>query len=129
MGRANLLPIGVGVALALGEVSAPSVTVEPPPTLAPSRRSARVTLDDTPATVLAGGAQALVDLSRVILSADAVGIAAECTHSAAEYAKERIQFGRPIAMFQAVKHHCANCLLYTSPSPRDRTRSRMPSSA
>ena len=24
---------------------------------------------------------------------------------------------------------CTNCLLYTSPSPRDRTRSRMPSSA
>ena len=24
---------------------------------------------------------------------------------------------------------CASCLLYTSPSPRDRTRSRMPSSA
>ena len=25
--------------------------------------------------------------------------------------------------------HCLSCLLYTSPSPRDRTRSRMPSSA
>ena len=29
----------------------------------------------------------------------------------------------------AVKAHAAGCLLYTSPSPRDRTRSRMPSSA
>ena len=27
------------------------------------------------------------------------------------------------------KEWCRNCLLYTSPSPRDRTRSRMPSSA
>ena len=26
-------------------------------------------------------------------------------------------------------HHTTDCLLYTSPSPRDRTRSRMPSSA
>ena len=26
-------------------------------------------------------------------------------------------------------NHLKNCLLYTSPSPRDRTRSRMPSSA
>ena len=28
-----------------------------------------------------------------------------------------------------IKHKPKNCLLYTSPSPRDRTRSRMPSSA
>ena len=27
------------------------------------------------------------------------------------YAKDRIQFGRPIGMFQAVKHHCANMLV------------------
>ena len=31
-----------------------------------------------------------------------------------------------IARLEAMLHHC---LLYTSPSPRDRTRSRMPSSA
>jgi len=29
----------------------------------------------------------------------------------------------------AIDGHCDTCLLYTSPSPRDRTRSRMPSSA
>ena len=31
--------------------------------------------------------------------------------------------------FNAVVPHWTGCLLYTSPSPRDRTRSRMPSSA
>ena len=35
-------------------------------------------------------------------------------------------FGPIVAMIAAQAHHC---LLYTSPSPRDRTRSRMPSSA
>src|SRR5678810_1453903 len=29
----------------------------------------------------------------------------------------------------AIKHGISNCLLYTSPSPRDRQKSRMPSSA
>ena len=29
----------------------------------------------------------------------------------------------------SMSSHCISCLLYTSPSPRDRTRSRMPSSA
>ncbi len=40
-----------------------------------------------------------------------MGVATECTEQAAAYAKVRLQFGRPIAMFQAVKHHCANMLV------------------
>ncbi len=55
----------------------------------------------------------LVDLARTILSAEAVGVARESTELAAEYAKVRQQFGRPIAMFQAVKHHCANMAVAT----------------
>ena len=58
--------------------------------------------------MLPGARRALVDLSRLLLSAEAVGVARECTEQAAEYAKVREQFGRPIAMYQAVKHHCAN---------------------
>ena len=38
---------------------------------------------------------------------------ASAPSQAAQYAKEREQFGRPIAMFQAVKHHCANMLVAT----------------
>jgi alkylation response protein AidB-like acyl-CoA dehydrogenase len=70
-------------------------------------------LKDVPVTVVSGGRQALVDLARVILSAEAVGVARECTELAAEYAKQREQFGRPIAMYQAVKHHCANMAVAT----------------
>ena len=87
------------------------VSVDVPPNMDPTRRTARVTFDDAPATLIPGGAGVLVDLARVILSAEAVGLARECTESAAEYAKERVQFGRPIAMFQGVKHHCANMVV------------------
>ena len=89
------------------------VTVDVPPALDPSRRSARVTLDDVPATVVAGAAHHLRDLARLVLAAEAVGIARECTLLAADYAREREQFGRPIGMFQAVKHHCANMSVAT----------------
>ena len=40
-----------------------------------------------------------------------------------------IKLGLHEALVNAVKHGNKFCLLYTSPSPRDRTRSRMPSSA
>src|SRR5690606_24999022 len=60
-----------------------------------------------------GARQVLVDLFRTILSAEAVGVSRECTDLAAAYAKERHQFGRPIAMFQGVKHHCANMAVVT----------------
>jgi 3-oxochol-4-en-24-oyl-CoA dehydrogenase len=91
-----LVPVGAGI----------SVTT--PVNLDPTRRTSRVTLDGAPATVLAGARRTYVDVARLILSAEAIGMARETTDMAASYAKDRIQFGRPIAMFQAVKHHCAN---------------------
>ena len=40
------------------------------------------------------------------------------------------ELGRKLAMGKSSVHRVlSTCLLYTSPSPRDRTRSRMPSSA
>ena len=36
---------------------------------------------------------------------------AACTDAAVAYAKERVQFGRTIGTFEAVKHHCANMLV------------------
>ncbi|MGK2949141.1 MAG: acyl-CoA dehydrogenase [Acidimicrobiales bacterium] len=111
-GLAQLLLVPAGDDVVVVEVG-DGVTVETPPNLDPSRRSSRVTLDGAPVTVIAGARRTLVDLARVILSAEAVGLARECTEMAAAYAKERIQFGRPIAMFQAVKHHCANMVVAT----------------
>jgi alkylation response protein AidB-like acyl-CoA dehydrogenase len=112
-GLADVLFVGVGDDVAMVELAGPGVDLERPPNLDPTRRSARVSLDGAPATSVPGARRAFVDLARVILAAEAVGVARECTESAAEYAKVREQFGRPIAMFQAVKHHCANMLVAT----------------
>ncbi|MEQ8840237.1 MAG: acyl-CoA dehydrogenase [Acidimicrobiales bacterium] len=91
----------------------PGVVVDVPANLDPSRRSARVTLDGAPVTLIAGAGRLLIDVSRLILSAEAVGMARECTELAAAYAKERLQFGRVIGTYQAVKHHCANMVVAT----------------
>jgi alkylation response protein AidB-like acyl-CoA dehydrogenase len=111
-GLARVLLVAAGDDVAVVEVG-DGVSVEVPPNMDPTRRTARVTLDNAPATVLPGARRLLVDIARVILAAEAVGMARECTEQAAAYAKERIQFGRPIAMFQAVKHHCANMVVAT----------------
>jgi len=110
-GLAHLLVLPAGDDAIVVEVTAGGVQVEVPPNLDPTRRSARITLDGAPAAVIAGGRRALIDLARLIVAAEATGIANECTEQAAAYAKVRVQFGRPIGTFEAVKHHCANMLV------------------
>ncbi|MFI5767468.1 acyl-CoA dehydrogenase [Streptomyces sp. NPDC051658] len=51
------------------------------------------------------------DLAAVLLAAEACGTAARALHTAAEHAKVREQFGRPIGQFQGVKHLCADMLV------------------
>jgi alkylation response protein AidB-like acyl-CoA dehydrogenase len=112
VGLATLLVLAAGDDAVIVEVG-DGVTLDHRTSLDPTRRSVRVTLDGAPATILPGGRRTLVDLARLVWAADAVGVARECTEMAAAYAKERLQFGRPIAMFQAVKHHCANMAVAT----------------
>ena len=53
----------------------------------------------------------MLDLAVVALAAEQVGGAQACLDAAVEYAKVRVQFGRPIGSFQAIKHKCADMLL------------------
>jgi alkylation response protein AidB-like acyl-CoA dehydrogenase len=107
-GLAGLLLIPVGDDIAVIEAAAPGVSVTVPRNLDPARRSARVTLSKVTAEIIPNGRGLLLQLTRLLLSAEAAGVARECTDRAAAYAKVRVQFGRPIGVFQAVKHHCAN---------------------
>ncbi|HEY1466501.1 MAG TPA: acyl-CoA dehydrogenase [Acidimicrobiales bacterium] len=105
---ADVVLVLAGEDVAIVDPSAPGVNVEVPANLDPTRRSARMTLEGAAVELIPGAGQVLVDLSRLLLAAEATGIARECTVQASDYAKVRQQFGRPIATFQAVKHHCAN---------------------
>ena len=108
---ADVLLVAAGQDVLVVEPHADGVKVEVPANLDPTRRAARLTLTGAPATVLPGARGLLTDLARLLFSAEAAGVAREVTEQASEYAKVREQFGRPIATFQAVKHHCANMLV------------------
>ncbi len=61
--------------------------------------------------VLTGiGTDAVSSLAAIVFGAEACGIADWAVQTAADYAKIRHQFGRPIGQFQAVKHRCARML-------------------
>ncbi|WP_051763409.1 acyl-CoA dehydrogenase family protein [Streptomyces virginiae] len=81
-------------------------------TLDRTRPLAELTLDRTPARLLSpDGAAALArvrDLACTALAAEQAGAAARALEVTVRYAKDRIQFGRPIGSFQAVKHRLAD---------------------
>ena len=113
-GLADLLLIRAGDDVLLIDRDRDGVTVDVPENLDPTRRSGRVTLTDVAVSaddILPGAADAARARARALLAAEAVGGAADCVDAAVEYAKVRQQFGRTIATFQAVKHHCANMLV------------------
>jgi len=70
-------------------------------------------LDGRNATSIGGQEQAtrLFDRGATLYAAALLGGAARVLDMATEYAKERVQFGKPIGSFQAVKHRCADMLV------------------
>lgn len=70
--------------------------------------AARIDVPD----VIDAGLSRSVSLAALYLAAEQVGGAAQCLDMTVAYTKERVQFGRPIASFQAVKHRCAEMMVH-----------------
>ena len=85
-----------------------------------SRPVGELVFDAVPADRLPGGSAAVCDrvlaAGRCVLAADTLGAAQHMIDQAVAYAKQREQFGRVIASFQAVKHLCAEMVAQLEPS-------------
>jgi alkylation response protein AidB-like acyl-CoA dehydrogenase len=113
-------PDGARLSVAIVEPSAAGLTIEPLTMLDLTRPMARVRLADVrvardavlgePGRALAALERAL-DLARVALAAESVGAAEMVLEMTTQYVKDRVQFGRPVGSFQAVKHRLADMMV------------------
>ncbi|MGP3955342.1 acyl-CoA dehydrogenase [Nonomuraea sp. 3N208] len=107
------------VATAEGEewilIDASSATVTEIKSLDLTRPVAKVELSElaVPAEGILGGVQGsdVRNLAAILLGAEATGLASWCVTAAADYAKVRVQFGRPIGQFQGIKHKLSRMLV------------------
>jgi alkylation response protein AidB-like acyl-CoA dehydrogenase len=97
---------------ALYQVACAESEFTPLPTMDQTRPQARVTFDGSRAKILAADGERVLsrvrDLACTALAAEQTGAAAQALADTIEYAKNRVQFGRPIGSFQAVKHRIAD---------------------
>jgi alkylation response protein AidB-like acyl-CoA dehydrogenase len=106
------------VAVVAVETDASGLHIERVPTVDGTRRLFKVSFDDVAVgrerLLCEPGAQteellmAVLSLGVIGAACDATGVADQALQRAAEYAKQRTQFGKPIGTFQAVKHSCAD---------------------
>ena len=105
-------PVHVGGDTRWCVVDLDGVTVRELPSVDRTRRVAEIDLEGVLAPTdrqLDGlDADRVRDLVAVVTAAEAVGVAQWCVTTAADYARVRVQFGRPIGQFQGVKHKCAD---------------------
>lgn len=107
-----------GITLLCVPAKEKGVTVTQLKTVDMTRRLCHVKFDNVNATELIGkdGAgwpilRRTLDIATAALSAELVGTAQKALDIAVEYAKTRVQFGKPIGSFQAVKHKCVDMMV------------------
>ncbi|MGB0962184.1 MAG: acyl-CoA dehydrogenase family protein [Mycobacterium sp.] len=82
-----------------------SFTVDAAVSMDPTRRLARV---DATQTAAIGADPGLASIASILLATEQIGAAAKCLDLTVQYTKDRVQFGRPIGSFQALKHRMAD---------------------
>ena len=88
-------------------------------TMDQTRKQAKLEFDGVQATLLGSAGAGWAALSKTLdqasvgLCNEMVGGAQYVLDESVQYAKDRVQFGRPIGSFQAIKHKCADMLLET----------------
>lgn len=95
--------------------NAPGMTIERMEAMDLTRKSYSVRFSGTPAQRLgdAAGLAPALDVAAAALAAEMVGGMQRTLDVTVEYAKTRKQFGKPIGMFQAVQHQCADMYVET----------------
>lgn len=109
-----LLALQTPDGLALAALGRDQVQITNQPQMDRSKPVARVTLDNVVVPtehilpMSTDDLQYLTDVGAVVITAEMVGAAEAALHMTSEYAKERIQFGKPIGQYQGVKHRLAD---------------------
>lgn len=116
-GRAPGIDGPEGIRLAIVRGDAPGLERRALPTMDPTRKLARLRFADVPAEALgehgvaASALARTLDQALILLANEMVGGAQRVLETTVEYAKLRVQFGRSIGSFQAIKHKLADILL------------------
>ncbi|MGQ0826243.1 MAG: acyl-CoA dehydrogenase family protein [Actinomycetota bacterium] len=96
----------------LGVFEVEEVVAESTPTVDGTRKEGRVILNGALGRRVGEAVDIAACLDRLAVAyvIDGVGVAQRALELAVEYAKERVQFDKPIGAFQAVQHLCADML-------------------
>ncbi|MDR3664839.1 MAG: acyl-CoA/acyl-ACP dehydrogenase [Mycobacterium sp.] len=87
------------------------VTATPATSMDPTRRLAALTPGGTAAL---GADPGLADTAAILMAVEQVGAASRCLDLTVAYSKDRVQFGRPIGSFQALKHRMSDLYVKVS---------------
>ena len=107
-----------GITLLCVPANEKGITVTQLKTVDMTRRMCHVKFDNVAASEVIGAEgkgwgtlRRVLDIATAALSAEMVGTAQKALDISVDYAKTRVQFGKPIGSFQAVKHKCVDMMV------------------